>query len=548
MNWPKYYCPISARLGSQESLATLSANDEPCRLFQPIYGNENGQAAAATFNLAKRYAGAWYARDSSTIDADPDLSDACFATFPLGTKHCLMVSWQTFPDEAISAIWEELAGALMDATFTGIRKAAMPKGKVVVLLDYLPGWSFVSREAQHGNLIATLKIMHKGGYVHGGINERWLNPESPRRIFGLGMSRAYATWRESQGVNLRDLRGDPRYACAEEILGGESCADFDLRALGATLIASYGSISDDRRDLPWKRNVNGPSALLARIANRDGYKEYSKNLRELTSARRLLFAKKREVLPPAGGDGSTDVNVEHRKDVATIVDKPGPARPAETVATAAPLAPEQIKAELTPGLPIIIAMVVGLLMGGFLTISAQSLSGGDEDKATMAQFVDEVAPPLEDEADEAPAAPAPAPAPPPAPAPAPAAAAPAPPPAAPAPAPAAEAKKAAMDYTLRLTAEASSWSSEKEGLSEQLRDWLPNCQIKAKLEHRNPNPRRLGKAQVTIIQRVEKLCVDIDADCADKKENKIRWEPAAMGADDEAKGLDARITFRCVTE
>jgi hypothetical protein len=83
---------------------------------------------------------------------------------------------------------------------------------------------------------------------------------------------------------------------------------------------------------------------------------------------------------------------------------------------------------------------------------------------------------------------------------------------------------------------------------EQLQVWLPECQIKAKYEHTNKSPRSLHKAQIRVIQRVEELCADIDPECPDKKGNKIRWHPAAMGADARIRGLVARITFRCESE
>lgn len=549
MNWPKYFCPVSARLGSEDSLSALCANDTPCKPFQPIIGAENRKGAAAAYALAKRYTKAWYTRDGAILDADPALSDACFAAFPLSPAHCLLVAWHAFPAEAVSGIWDELAGAIMDANITGIRKAAVPKNRVVVLLDYLPQWSPVTRETQHGNLIATLKLMHKSGYVHGGINERWLNPESPRRVFGLGLSSAYAAWRATQGIKLRNLRGDPRYACAEELLGEESNPEFDLRALGATLIASYSSLSDDRRDLPWKRNVNGPSALLARIANRESYQQYSKNVRELITARRLLFAKKRQAVPLAN---APSVAVEACTEVANIVDRPDPESPESGTQAGGLFPASQLTAGLGPSLPVIFALVIGIFLGGFMTVAAQSFFSSD-DGAALAQsgLMDDDLTEAPEKVRPAPVAKAPAPiAKAPAPAPAKASPPPPPPPAkepkAPVTTPLAPPPDAA--YTLRLRDPGPDWAKERAALKEQLQVWLPECQIKAKYEHKNKSPRSLHKAQIRVIQRVEELCVDIDPECADKKGNKIRWQPAAMGADARIRGLVARITFRCESE
>ena len=109
-------------------------------------------------------------------------------------------------------------------------------------------------------------------------------------------------------------------------------------------------------------------------------------------------------------------------------------------------------------------------------------------------------------------------------------------------------KEVAKEYTLKLSDTESAWSTEQPALEQQLRSWLPACRIKAIFEHRNKSPKSFGKRQVSIIQKIEKLCAEIDPDCNDKKDNKLGWESAAMGTGEDVEGLVTRISFRCVSE
>ena len=257
-----YFCPISARL-SNSSFELFTPNDTPIQRFEAHRDGLRVALEAAKLNA------------SSEIDT---ASDACFAAFSLSEESTALVSRIAFEGEDLERITDELLLAAGRPDVSGIlRSMITPQGHVVVVVDYLP-IAQRSESAEHAEaLVEDLEAMHAAGLLHGGLNERFVNPEHPagRRIFGVGLSETYAAWRRSQKLAIGELRADPRFASPNELRGAPASHAGDNFALAAVVLCEAQSSGDA---IPALEPVQGINALLAKSRQRDTLVEYAKSI------------------------------------------------------------------------------------------------------------------------------------------------------------------------------------------------------------------------------------------------------------------------------
>lgn len=248
-----YYCPISARLSSS-SFELLTPSDTPIQRFEP--SADTLRAALASANLSV----------GTELDA---ATDAAFAAFSMNEGGAALVSRVAYGADDLERITDELLIAAGRPDLSGIlRSLVTPEGHVIVVVDYLPTPSRVTSEERAEALVADLHALHDAELLHGGINERFMNPEAAagRRVFGVGLSEAYAAWRRSQSLAIGELRADPRFASPSELRGEPASVAGDQFALVAAILCE---IQDPGEANPALDAVQGINALLERARQRD---------------------------------------------------------------------------------------------------------------------------------------------------------------------------------------------------------------------------------------------------------------------------------------
>jgi len=324
-NWPEYYCPVSARLGKEDNLLQLSAQDAKPKWFE--------EPSDAQIHTLSEIASAFVPKyEDKVTNPVVDISDACCAGFELSSSKYLLISWEPFSREAAADIWMELMRAVEHSTESGVQAAALPHNHLAVMLDYRPDAAktnypeMIEQYNGYGQFRYELDDLHNGGLVHGGINERWINTShgKGRCIFGVGLSTAYSAWR-SRSLTLGNLVGDPRYASARELAGEAPCAAFDRHALAALMIAFHCSKSNVKAAKPWRREINGPDAFLSRAPQGGFFLPYARKVQTLNR----LITTFEEAL-------DTAVSARTREKVARIVSTP-PASDSTTDSAASPI-------------------------------------------------------------------------------------------------------------------------------------------------------------------------------------------------------------------
>lgn len=243
-----FYCPVSARFSSS-SFELHTPVDTPIRRFE-----------VAETALRKALDALHYRVGPEIVSA----SDALFAAFSYQEGLTLLVSRTPFSGDDLEAITDELLVASACPEISGIRASKVsPTGHVVVVVDYVPVEGRLQSVEHAEALIDALTRIHDAGVVHGGINERFVNPEAPanRRVFGIGLSCAYAAWRRDQGLTIGDLRADPRFASPAELRGDDASAAGDAFALAAVILSQSQTPGEA---IPPLDPVQGVNALLAK--------------------------------------------------------------------------------------------------------------------------------------------------------------------------------------------------------------------------------------------------------------------------------------------
>lgn len=257
------YCRISARLGSREDLERLTAKE----LIAEWYPLRD----PAVLRSAQRFAPE--RRGDIKLSESAAISDACFVGYQAqhGSKPVgyVLASRETYDPDELTEIWQDLAQALQHRALSGMDAASIQEGRVLVHVLYPPqagGLSSADPTTQVRGLFGELEKLHAAGLVHGGINERWLNPAAQWKVFGVGLSAVYAVWRRRSLGQIGLLVGDPRYAAPRELVGDPVCAEFDRWALGAVVIALCAgrTLRDGARKI-WHDPVVGPDSFLLRV-------------------------------------------------------------------------------------------------------------------------------------------------------------------------------------------------------------------------------------------------------------------------------------------
>lgn len=257
-----YFCPVSARLSSS-SFELFTPNDTPIRRFETKPAPWREALEQVKISVG------------GEIEA---ASDACFAAFSSNEGGIVLVSRVAFAGDDLERITDELLLAAGRPDLSGIlRSLVSPSGHVVVVVDYQP-IAERADSAEHAEaLVENLQALHQAGLVHGGINERFLNPGSPagRRVFGVGLSETYAAWRRVQGLALGELRADPRFASPPELRGEPASAAGDNFALAATILCE---VQSPGAAIPALDAVQGINALLAKSRQRDVLVAYAQDI------------------------------------------------------------------------------------------------------------------------------------------------------------------------------------------------------------------------------------------------------------------------------
>lgn len=248
-----YYCPISARLSSS-SFELLTPNDTPIQRFEPSTDTLRAAVESAKLSVG------------SELDA---ATDAAFAAFAMNEGGAALVSRIAYGADDLERITDELLVAAGRPDLSGIlRSLVTPEGHVIVVVDYVPTASRVMSEEHAEALVADLHALHDAELLHGGLNERFLNPEATagRRVFGVGLSEAYAAWRRAQSIAIGELRADPRFASPAELRGEPASVAGDQFALVAAILCE---IQDPGEANPALDAVQGINALLDKARQRD---------------------------------------------------------------------------------------------------------------------------------------------------------------------------------------------------------------------------------------------------------------------------------------
>ena len=255
-----FYCPVSARFSSS-SFELYTPSDTPLRRFD----GDDSLVRAALDELQLRV-GAEIA----------SASDAAFAAYAWQDSGAALVSRAPFSSEDLERITDELLLAARRPDVSGVRQSILsPKGHLVVLVDYQPVEASVTSEEQVEGVMEALAAIHDAGLVHGGLNERFLNPNAAplRRVFGVGLSEAYAAWRRQQGLTLGDLRADPRFASSVELRGEAPTPATDAFSLAAVILCGSQTPGDP---VPSMDPVQGMNALLAKAGQAETLRTFAK--------------------------------------------------------------------------------------------------------------------------------------------------------------------------------------------------------------------------------------------------------------------------------
>lgn len=248
-----YFCPISARF-STSSFELLTPNDTPIERFER--GDVDLAAILADENIKVQ-------------EEHAEASDACMAAFALDGERFALISRHPYSADDLERITDELFLAAGVPEQSGILQSLVSKnGHVILVVDHAPLAAEISTAEHAASVISDLQSLQEIGVVHGGINERFLNPDHPagRRIFGLGLSELYAAWRRNQGVALGDLRADPRFASPADLRGEPASDESDSFALAATLLSETAEDSSNAAAL---EPVQGVNALLQKARQKD---------------------------------------------------------------------------------------------------------------------------------------------------------------------------------------------------------------------------------------------------------------------------------------
>lgn len=248
-----YYCPVSGRFSSS-SFELYTPADTPIRRFENAAAGLRDVLDTAKVRVASEL---------------PDGSDACLAAFASPDGGTVLISRHAFGSDDLERISDELLLAAGRPDISGVRSAKLsPTGHVIVVIDYVPA-AAIAASAEHAEaLLADLRTIHDAGLVHGGINERFLNPEhsAGRRIFGVGLSETYAAWRRAEGLSVGDLRADPRFASPEELTSAPASIAGDSFALAAVILCE---VQGAGQQIPPLEAVQGINNLFHKAAQRE---------------------------------------------------------------------------------------------------------------------------------------------------------------------------------------------------------------------------------------------------------------------------------------
>lgn len=268
MSESSYYCPLSGRFSDSE-LTLFNAVDAPIERLA-----ERTRSAEDVADEVDERLGAY-------IDS---ASDALFDAFE-SARGALLVSRIAFEADDLVEICAELSAAAGRRELTGVLRSSLSKdGHLVVALSHIPTPGPVSEASEVQQLFADLEALHSAGLVHGGLNERFINPGATAgpRISGVGLSHAYAAWRRYQGFELAGLRADPRFAAPELIeatfrdeVDDELLKRSDRFALATVILTE---IQEPGAPGPAMDAVNGANALMHRAGKRGVWLELAQNV------------------------------------------------------------------------------------------------------------------------------------------------------------------------------------------------------------------------------------------------------------------------------
>lgn len=247
-----FYCPVSARFSSS-SFELFTPSDTPIRRYEGSDKGAREALEALQLRVGAELAGA---------------SDAAFVAYSWQDAKNVLVSRAPFGADDLERITDELLLAAARPELTGVLSSKVaPNGHLVVCIDYVPVEGRPASPEHAEALVDGLGLLRSAGIVHGGINERFVNPEAPveRRVFGVGLSEAYAAWRRSQGLAIGELRADPRFATAAELRGEAPTLDSDAFALAAVVLCATQTPGEP---IPPLDPVQGINALLAKASQR----------------------------------------------------------------------------------------------------------------------------------------------------------------------------------------------------------------------------------------------------------------------------------------
>ncbi len=266
MTESRFFCPVSARLTAGNAPLYTPIDVPPGRL-----GEDGPDLAEIAVEVGERIG----------IE-DPASSDACFAAFA-GSPGVVLVSREPFDVLDLEEITADLIGAVAHRELTGVRRVQVTgSGHVFVWLDFQPVCGLVSTPGEIRALFDDLKALHAAGLVHGGINDRFINPSNPtgRRVFGTGLASAYAAWRRAAGIELGDLTADPRFASPGELSGEGPSEEGDRFALAAIAVTEMQAGDDAGATAP----VQGINAFLDRSGARASLLSRAEELGDRTAS------------------------------------------------------------------------------------------------------------------------------------------------------------------------------------------------------------------------------------------------------------------------